>query len=380
MAPTAHWIGRVIAAMRGPSGRTVWSALWAGCQTYRAALALGVIAGWTTFVIAVEVAGFVAVYSAVAGLIAATHALGAAALPGPYGAGAGGSITIVAALAAGVSGALGGFLVVAGATILLAPQVVLAELITGTLIALLTTVTTFRLEPWILERLGYRRMAWDERERLTPLIRDAATALGLDVDALPAILIVDTVDTHAWATMRAIVFTRGLTEMLDDEELAGIFAHELAHWRAGHPVGERLLWAAALPLVVAQGIALWFGQSRSELVKFLAWLLFWPVNLTIRFVIAPVHGRYSRAYEFAADASAADAGVLYREGLRRALTKLSIIEAPRTGWEAALIRSHPPTALRVERLVSPQEAARRADVVTAWAAEQARRQAGHTSP
>ncbi len=380
MAPTAHWIGRVIAAMRGPSGRTVWSALWAGCQTYRAALALGVIAGWTTFVIAVEVAGFVAVYSAVAGLIAATHALGAAALPGPYGAGAGGSITIVAALAAGVSGALGGFLVVAGATILLAPQVVLAELITGTLIALLTTVTTFRLEPWILERLGYRRMAWDERERLTPLIRDAATALGLDVDALPAILIVDTVDTRAWATMRAIALTRGLTELLDDEELAGVLAHELAHWRAGHPVGERLLWAAALPLVLAQAVALWFGQSRSELVRFLAWLVFWPVNLTVRFVIAPVHGRYSRAYEFAADASAADAGVLYREGLRRALTKLSIIEAPRTGWEAALIRSHPPTALRVERLVSPQEAARRADVVTAWAVEQARRQAGHTSP
>jgi len=71
--------------------------------------------------------------------------------------------------------------------------------------------------------------------------------------------------------------------------------------------------------------------------------------------------------------------VLYREGLRRALTKLSIIEAPHTGWEAALIRSHPPMALRVERLVSPQEAAHRAEVVTAWATEQARRQDGQAT-
>lgn len=290
MAPTAHWIGRVIAAVRGPSGRTVWSALWAGFGTYRAALALGVIVGWTTFVIAVELAGFVAAYSAVSGLIAATQALGAAHLPGPYGAGAGGSIAIVAALAAGVSGAVAGFLFVVGGSIVLAPQVVLAELITGALIALMTTMITFRFEPWILERLGYRRMAWDERERLTPLIRDTATALGLDVEALPAIVIVDTVDTRAWATMRAIALTRGLTDLLDDEELAGVVAHELAHWQAGHPVGERLLWAAALPLVLAQAITLWFGQSRSELVKFAAWLLFWPVNVTIRWVIAPVHG------------------------------------------------------------------------------------------
>jgi Zn-dependent protease with chaperone function len=380
MAFLVKLIGRIIAAVRGPGGRTVWSALWAGFRTYRAALAVGLVVGWTACVAAEAFAAFFAVESALATFFAVTEALAASIVPGVYGSGVGGSITIVSALAGGLVGSVGAFLVLVVDTILLEPQQVVAELITGTIIALVITMAIYRVEPWMLERFGYRRMAWDERERLTPLITDAATALGIDHAALPSIVIVDTVDTRAWATMRAVVLTRGLIEVLDDEELAGILAHEFAHWQAGHPVGERLLWAAALPLVLAQAVAQWFSGWRSGLVRVVAWLVFWPVNLTIRFVIAPLHGRYSRAYEYDADAAAAAAGVLYREGLRRALTKLSIIEAPRSGWEAALIRSHPPTALRVERLVSLQEAARRADVVTAWVIDQARRQAGQTNP
>jgi hypothetical protein len=55
-----------------------------------------------------------------------------------------------------------------------------------------------------------------------------------------------------------------------------------------------------------------------------------------------------RQAEYDADAAAARIG--RGPELISALEKLSAFEAARTGWEAALYRTHPPTALRIERL------------------------------
>ncbi len=338
--------------------RTVWTALWLGLKTFRLGLLVALVAAWSGIIVAVYAAGIGAVLGGGAVLVAAAQGLVPSAA-GPYGTGVGNGITILGVLAGALVGGLTGFTAVFG-SIVTAPQTFLAELCTGALLALVTTAVLYRGERRILASVGYRRLTWDERERIAPLVADAARALGLGVGPLPAVLIADTLDAHAWAQMRAIVMTRGLLDLLNDDELRGVLAHELYHWDEGHSVGQRLLWACALPLVPLQALALWLGRSREGVVTFIAWCLFWPIHLTVRLMVAPMFARYSRSYEFLADANVAACGPVYREGLRGALSTIAMIEAPRTGWEATLVRAHPPTPLRLERLVSPEEIERRA--------------------
>jgi len=339
--------------------RTVWAALWLGLQHFRLGLLAALVAAWSGVIVAVYAAGIGAVLGGGAVLVAAAQGLVPSAA-GPYGTGIGNGITIIGVLAGALAGAVTAFTAVFGSSIVLSPQTLLAELITGALIAVSLTAILYRGERLLLAGLGYRRMAWDEWERIAPLAADAARDLGLWAGPLPHILIADTLDAHAWTQMRAIVITRGLLDLLDDDELRAVMAHELYHWSEGHPVGQRLLWACALPLVPLQALALWLGRSREGVIAFIAWCLFWPIHLTIRVVVAPVFAHYSRSYEFLADAGVATCGPAYREGLRGALAKIAVLEAPRTGWEATLTRAHPPTPLRLERLVSPEEVARRA--------------------
>ena len=339
--------------------RTVWEALWLGLQTFRLSLLVALVVAWSGIIVAVYAAGIGAVLGGGAVLVAAAQGLVPSAA-GPYGTGVGNGVTIVGVLGGALVGALTAFIAVFGGSIVLAPQTLLAELLTGALIGLGMTAILYRGERLILAGIGYRRLTWDEWERIAPLAADAARDLGLWAGPLPHLLVADTLDAHAWAQMRAIVITRGLLDILDDDELRAVLAHELYHWAEGHPVGQRLVWACALPLVPLQALALWLGRSREGVLASIAWCLFWPIHLIVRVMVAPMFARYSRSYEFLADASVAACGPAYREGLRSALSTIAMIEAPRTGWESTLVRSHPPTPLRLERLVSPEEAARRA--------------------
>jgi len=95
----------------------------------------------------------------------------------------------------------------------------------------------------------------------------------------------------------------------------------------------------------------------------IAWCLIGPAWVTLTFVVVPLQAARTRQHEYDADYAAARAGDYYREGLKRALISLSALEGGRTGWEAAIAATHPPTALRIERLVSSDEALRRCQVV-----------------
>jgi len=79
--------------------------------------------------------------------------------------------------------------------------------------------------------------------------------------------------------------------------------------------------------------------------------------------VVPVQGRRRRDHEYAADAAASAAGDYYRDGMKAALIQDAPWEPGRTGWENAVAATHPATALRIERLISPTEAARRRDVL-----------------
>ena len=76
--------------------------------------------------------------------------------------------------------------------------------------------------------------------------------------------------------------------------------------------------------------------------------LLWPALVLVRWVIAPVMVTRGRRLEFEADAAAIAAG--YGPALARALTKMGNFETARTGWEAAIMRSHPPIEFRLEAI------------------------------
>jgi Zn-dependent protease with chaperone function len=102
---------------------------------------------------------------------------------------------------------------------------------------------------------GYRRLSREEVRRVAPLVKGVADALELD--GLPRFSMSDAPMPNAWTHMRTIVLTTGLFQMLDDDELTAVLAHELHHWRNGDAVGLRIVWAASLPIALLLDLGSW---------------------------------------------------------------------------------------------------------------------------
>ena len=159
-------------------------------------------------------------------------------------------------------------------------------------------------------------------------------------------------EPNASAGIRHLVLNAGLLEQLDfdREQVAGVLAHELAHWRDGDAIA--LAWAkgVALPLYLAYELAdRMVRAARIRPLQVLLRILFWSVLVTVKHLVLPAQSRMWRAQEYRADAAAAAAG--YGPGLRRALTYLrASFDGERSGWDRTLLASHPPNELRLERL------------------------------
>jgi heat shock protein HtpX len=162
------------------------------------------------------------------------------------------------------------------------------------------------------------------------------------------------------ATRSALALSDGMTMVMDEREIRGVLAHEIAHIAAEDTTLMTL--AAALGRVI-HTLAI-FGLIAAVLIVLLTAepVVPWVVALI---AIAPwaatlLHLSLMRRREFAADATAvkltADA-----VGLARALVKLEtlpvgglprLIAGGRRGRHG-LLRTHPSTKARVERLVGP---------------------------
>lgn len=109
----------------------------------------------------------------------------------------------------------------------------------------------------------------------------------------------------------------------------------------------------ALPLYLMHELA-WRLLHRTRLrpLHMLIRVLFWSIIVTTRFLVIPIQARTWRDAEYAADRAAADAG--YADGLRRALTVIrASFDGGQSGWDEAILATHPPTELRLERLEHP---------------------------
>jgi heat shock protein HtpX len=212
-----------------------------------------------------------------------------------------------------------------------------------------------------------------EAPGLYRIVRELTTKAGMP---MPKLYVTPDLQPNAFATGRspdhaAVACTQGIMQMLTEDELRGVLAHELSH------VGNRDILIGSVAAAIAMGItfaarmAMWgaiFGgaggrDNNRNPIGELAFALLAPVAAML------LQMALSRSREFEADRSGA---LLLGQGepLARALEKIeagaqripmdvnpaqaqAYIVNPLTGRDVSfkkLFTTHPPTAERVERL------------------------------
>ena len=156
---------------------------------------------------------------------------------------------------------------------------------------------------------------------------------------------------------KRIVFFDTLLSRLQPVEVEAVLAHELGHFKHRHVVKRIiLLFAMSLAFLAALGqlmSAEWFftGLGVSTQNTALALILFFLVVPVFTFLLTPLMSLLSRRHEFEADRYAAKQASA--DDLVRALVKLYEDNASTLTPDplhSLFYDSHPPAALRVERL------------------------------
>jgi Zn-dependent protease with chaperone function len=215
------------------------------------------------------------------------------------------------------------------------------------LVGLLYTLYRVLLEPWLLKVSGARQLSRREAAQLTPILHECARRLRLP--SVPRLLIEDDlILTNARTYSRHIVVT---TSLLTDppEEAAALLSHELVHWRTGDEVTSAFVRGVALPLFLVHAVPTWLMRTFPHpATNFVVFIFFWPVLLTMKYLVLPFHARDVRTAEYRADVGAVITGNL--DGLRSILERRKDFESGRSGWDEAVCASHPAHELRLDQL------------------------------
>jgi len=218
---------------------------------------------------------------------------------------------------------------------------------------------------------GARRVTAAEHPRLAAIVTDLAGRADLP---MPELYVAPTAQPNAFATGRnprhaAVCVTQGALDLLDDEELQSVLAHELSHVANRDILIGSIAAAIAMALTLVARVAMWgtlFGGGRGRRGN--------PIGLLAMSLLAPLAAlvmqmAISRSREFEADRSGADL-LGSGEALARALARIdataravpmhvdpahatAYIVNPLTGRRVAfaqLFTTHPPTDERIARL------------------------------
>ncbi len=236
--------------------------------------------------------------------------------------------------------------------------------------AIVTSVWSYWFsDKMVLSMTGAKEVSRKNLKELYEIVDNLAITAGLPT---PKIYVIDDPALNAFATGRnpehgVIVFTRGILERLNEEEIRGVAAHEMSH------IGNRDILIGTVAVIFTSIIGMishmmyFSGGDRERgnalvMVIGLILLILAPLLATIlRLAI-------SRKREFLADASGAML-TRYPEGLASALEKISADPQPvatasdttahlfianplkqKLGGMSKLFMTHPPVEERIARL------------------------------
>ncbi len=183
----------------------------------------------------------------------------------------------------------------------------------------------------VLQISDAREATQDEDRRLRNVAEEMAIAAGIP---MPKVYVIDDPSPNAFATGKdprsgVVVFTTGLIEKLDRDELQGVMAHEIAHIRNYDirfmtTIG---LIAGLIPLISDLFLrSLWYGGGRRRKSEGQGQLIMLAIGIALA-ILAPLFAKLlelavSRQREYLADATAAEL-TRYPDGLARALQKIA---------------------------------------------------------
>jgi heat shock protein HtpX len=215
----------------------------------------------------------------------------------------------------------------------------------------------------------------EEAPQLYRTVRELTTAANMP---MPRLYVIPETQPNAFATGRnerraAVAVTQGILEAMNEEELRGVLAHELAHVKNKDILIGSVAAAIAMGITFLARMLMWgamFGGAGGDdddggnIIGLIAMMILAPIAAML------IQMAISRSREFEADATGARlAGS--PEGLARALEKLHVyskripmrnpnpasenlyIVNPLTGRQASfakLFSTHPPTEERIARL------------------------------
>jgi heat shock protein HtpX len=202
-------------------------------------------------------------------------------------------------------------------------------LIVVSLFAIGTSIWSYWFsDKMVLKMTNAKEVSRENLKDLYEIVDNLAITAGLPV---PKIYVIDDTALNAFATGRnpehgVIVFTRGLLETLNEEEIRGVAAHEMSH------IGNRDILIGTVAVIftsiiaIASRFAFFSGGSRDG-----GGIIGFAIGLLL-LLIAPILATMlklaiSRKREFLADASGAML-TRYPEGLASALEKISADTQP----------------------------------------------------
>jgi len=191
---------------------------------------------------------------------------------------------------------------------------------------------------------------------------------------MPRVYVIPQMSPNAFATGRnpehaAVAATEGILKILNDSELEGVIAHELAHVKHRDILISSIAATLAAAIMMLSRFAMFFGGSRDDREGSN------PIALLATIILAPIaamliQAAVSRSREFDADAGGAriaggPMGLVNALGKIEAASKAVPLDAnPATAhmfivkpFSAAgllgLFSTHPPTEKRIEALLRP---------------------------
>jgi len=221
----------------------------------------------------------------------------------------------------------------------------------------------------LLSMYGARPVDEAAEPELVHLVQQLAVQAGLP---MPKVYIVQNDQPNAFATGRnpehaAVCVTSGLLRNVDQEELAGVLAHELSHVKHRDTLIMTIVATIAGAVSMLANFALFFGDNRRNPFGFVGLLL---VTLLAPIAAMLVQMAISRSREFDADREGAQISgrpLWLASALQKiervaevipnaeaqshpATAHMFIINPLHGGGLAGLFSSHPPTEERIARL------------------------------